>query len=477
MNVLKAYLEATKTTEKEYYHEPLIKLSGNIPAGLNGTLIRNGNGNQVHMGTPYQHVFDGDGMINKFQIDQQEVQYSNAYVKTREFVEETKAGKMLYRSFGTNRPGGWIKNIGRMHFKNAANTNLIWWGGKLLALWEGGTPHEIDPETLITRGRYDYEGVLQNNFSKLEQKIQPEFPFAAHPKLLPDHQILFNFGTAQGRIPRLILYQVDQQGKCSIEQVIKLEKLSFTHDMVITNSQKRIFFMPPVSFSSWKTLLGTLSPVEAMDFQLDQPTRILIVDKGKEIYLETDFCFVFHFLNTFEQADGTIVVDALKMDHFPDAGNNQNVLKGDDQAILQAQPVRYWLNLQTKMVKQVPLADIGMELPAVHGDLRGKDYKYAYGIAATKSKPHKLLQEIVKLNVKTGSFQSIDFPDSITGEPVFVAKPGVKKEDEGWLLFTHYEAKSNTTRLVIAEAENLDILYEGQLPHNIPMGFHGTWVK
>ena len=60
------------------------------------------------------------------------------------------SGRMLYRGFGTNLPGGFFANALRMRFKNAANTSVVWHGGKLLALWEGGLPHRLDPTTLDT---------------------------------------------------------------------------------------------------------------------------------------------------------------------------------------------------------------------------------------------------------------------------------------------------------------------------------------
>lgn len=476
MNILKFYLEDTRTVEEEYRREPLQTLSGKIPAGLQGNLFRNGNGNHQHMGTPYDHVFDGDGMINKFEISSDGILYSNAYVKTREYREEVAAGKMLYRSFGTNLPGGWIKNIGKLHFKNAANTNVIQFGGKMLALWEGGVPHEINPQTLETIGRYYYDGVLKNKFSFLDNKMQPELPFSAHPKLLTAKNTLYNFGTAQGKVPRLILYRVNTDGKAAIEKVIELEKLTFNHDFVVTSEEKKVFFLTPVSFNMWKTITGSKPPVEALDFRQDKNTKILIVDGENQYHMQSDFCFIFHYLNAFEEADGTIVVDALKMSNFPDADSNKEILKGNDQAILHATPTRYRLDIKNNRVEQRPLAEIGMELPAVHPELRGKNYQYAYGIAYTQPKNHTLLQEIVKLDVKNKSFQSIDFPDCIPGEPVFIAKPGAKAEDEGWLLFTRYDAKKRQTILAIAEAEDLKIVYQAQLPHNVPMGFHGTWV-
>ena len=66
MNILKKYLSATPEVKEEFNNVALKTIKGQIPSGLNGYLFHNGNGNHQHLGVRYQHVFDGDGMINKF---------------------------------------------------------------------------------------------------------------------------------------------------------------------------------------------------------------------------------------------------------------------------------------------------------------------------------------------------------------------------------------------------------------------------
>ena len=55
-------------------------------------------------------------------------------------MQEVIAGKMLYPGqFGNPRPV-WA---GGTTPKNVANTNVIYWGGRLLALWEGGQVSQL----------------------------------------------------------------------------------------------------------------------------------------------------------------------------------------------------------------------------------------------------------------------------------------------------------------------------------------------
>ena len=45
-------------------------------------------------------------------------------------------------------------------FKNAANTNIIGYANRLLALFEAASPHELKPMTLETVGLFDFGGKL-----------------------------------------------------------------------------------------------------------------------------------------------------------------------------------------------------------------------------------------------------------------------------------------------------------------------------
>ena len=57
-------------------------------------------------GTYYGHPFDGDGMVSRFAFTQKGIHYRNRFVRTRWYLEEEKAGRILYRNFGTNIPEG-----------------------------------------------------------------------------------------------------------------------------------------------------------------------------------------------------------------------------------------------------------------------------------------------------------------------------------------------------------------------------------
>lgn len=64
-------------------------------------------------------------------------------------------------TFGTNLSGGRGANILDAYPRNAANISVMAVGGRLFALFEGGQPHELDPDTLQTLGITTLNGLLQ----------------------------------------------------------------------------------------------------------------------------------------------------------------------------------------------------------------------------------------------------------------------------------------------------------------------------
>jgi all-trans-8'-apo-beta-carotenal 15,15'-oxygenase len=85
------------------------------------------------------------------------------------FQKERRAGKALYPGqFGNPKPF-WS---GGLKTKNVANTNVVFWAGRLLALWEGGQPYKLDPLSLGTAGATD-----------LSACVPPGKSLAAHPRL------------------------------------------------------------------------------------------------------------------------------------------------------------------------------------------------------------------------------------------------------------------------------------------------------
>ncbi|RWV86312.1 hypothetical protein GW17_00051806 [Ensete ventricosum] len=109
---------------------------------------------------------DGHGYLRAFGFrrsggSSDEVWYSARYVATPAQREERQAATGRWRfthrgPFSVLRGGRRVGNLKVM--KNVANTSVLKWGPRLMCLWEGGDPYEIDPASLDTVGPVDLVG-------------------------------------------------------------------------------------------------------------------------------------------------------------------------------------------------------------------------------------------------------------------------------------------------------------------------------
>lgn len=450
------------------HDDVVMPLRGQIPQGLAGALYRNGPGRLERGGAPYGHLFDGDGMICRYAFDDDGVRFSNRFVRTRWFEREEAAGRILYRGFGTLRPGGLGKNLFRMRFKNAANTHVVAHAGRLLALWEGGLPHRLDPRTLATEGTEDFDGRLDNPFGAVESWLSPALPFAAHPKIDPVTGELFGFGVALGRQPRLLVYRIDASGVMDEPRVIPLPTMAFVHDFALTDNWL-VFLLPEVTFDIGRTLLGLTSPVDSLDLKTDRPMTALLVPRRGGPLRRIEACsgFVFHVAGAQEDALGRIHLDAVRFESFPDLSNFDVYFDRPDPATM-PRPARLSLDPVRRRAELTPLADHAVELPRVAPGTRAHEAFWAIGAPPDRRVP--LLSAVLRVSTN-GSVVMRDLYPDLPSEPV-PADP-----DGRWLLVPVYRSERHVTELLVLDGETLEEIACATAPTHVPTGFHGSFVR
>ena len=77
---------------------PFLKVVGELPRELNGTLYRNGPNPQFE--APGAHWFVGDGMLHAFHLENGRASYRNRWVRTPKWQAEHDAGRALFGGFG-----------------------------------------------------------------------------------------------------------------------------------------------------------------------------------------------------------------------------------------------------------------------------------------------------------------------------------------------------------------------------------------
>ena len=112
---------------------PHLKVTGELPRELNGTLYRNGPNPQFD--APGAHWFVGDGMLHAFHLENGRASYRNRWVRTPKWQAEHDAGRALFGGFGRKLPDA---PASRTDDGGVANTNIIFHGGQ--AAGAGGRP-------------------------------------------------------------------------------------------------------------------------------------------------------------------------------------------------------------------------------------------------------------------------------------------------------------------------------------------------
>ncbi len=463
-------------------------VEGQIPPELDGTLFRNGPGLLDVNGQRIHHPFDGDGMISRITFANGRAHFRNRFIRTTAYMSEQKAGKILYRGvFGTPKPGGLLKNAFDLRLKNIANTNVIYWGGKLLALWEAADPHRLDPHTLETLGKEHFNGVLSEGEA-----------FAAHPRFDPscaqDNGApgLVNFSIKPGLSSTITIFELDLTGKVVRKYSHSIPGFCFIHDFAITPNYC-IFFQNPVAFNPIPFVLGMRGAGECVKFQPNQPTRIVIIPRNPQTppykggmpkaggvqILETKSGFVFHHANAFEVED-EIVIDSICYESFPEVKPESDFREVDFDALKPGHLWRFHLNLKDKAVQQQLIVGHCCEFPTIHPDKVGRPYRYLYMGAAHAETGNAPLQAFVKVDLESGERQIWSAaPRGFVSEPVFVPRPGSEKEDDGWLLALVYDSTHHRSDVVILDASdfNKGAIARLHLKHHVPYGLHGNFTN
>lgn len=476
-------------------------IQGQIPPDLQGTLFRNGPGLLDVNGQTLHHPFDGDGLICQITLSQGRAHFRSRYVKTEGYLAERQADRILYRGvFGTQKPGGWLANCFDTQLKNIANTNVIYWGGKVLALWEAAEPHHLDPHTLDTVG-----------LDRLQGLLKPGGAFSAHPRFDPGSERthgeprLVNFSVKAGLSSSITLYEFNTQGDVVQTQTRSIPGFAFLHDFAITPNYA-IFFQNPVTFNPLPFALGLKSAAQCVGFQPDRPTKALVIPRDPSqslITIDLPSCFVFHHANAFETqapvaqtaqssaataTDGSdrdalgdrgdrIIVDSICYDFFPNVGPDDDFLEVDFDSYPAGKLWRYELDLSTATGTSTLMIDRPCEFPSQNPQLVGQKARYYYIGTAHNPTGNSPLQAVMKVDLDTGREMVHSFaPRGFMGEPLFVPRPGARAEDDGWVLILTYQADRHVSALAILNAQTLQPEAMLYLNEHIPYGLHGTFT-
>ncbi len=439
-----------------------LKITGELPRELNGTLYRNGPNPQFD--APDAHWFVGDGMLHAFHLENGRASYRNRWVRTPKWQAEREAGRALFAGFGrklADTPAEVIDG-------GVANTNIIFHGGKLLALEEAHLPTEIEPGTLATRGYCNFDGAIGG-------------PFTAHPKVDPVTGELFFFGyNASGPLtPTLSFGSIDARGKVQGFDRFEAPYASMVHDFIVTENHL-LFPILPITGSMTRAMRGR--PPYA--WEPDKGAYVGVMTRNgaaKDIvWFRGQSCYVFHVMNAWEEGN-RIIADVMQFEEaplFPHPDGSRT-----DPAKARARLARWTFDLagNTDCFQQTYLDDLTGEFPRIDDRRAGLASHHGWYACANPERPmFEGFSGIAHVNGKGERLARHLLPlgDTIS-EPVFVERTKDASEGDGWLLAAVWRAAENTSDLAVFNATDIESgpVALVQLGHRVPDGFHGNWVN
>ena len=444
-----------------------LRIEGRLPPELRGTLFRNGAGQNEIFGVPLTNWIDGDGMVSAFHLDGNTVSYSNRYVRTPQYVKELAAQRLLYPNFGTLKPGGPLRNAFRQP-KNTANTNVVYWADRLLALWEGGRPFSLDPLTLETRGEESFGGTLPKGSF-----------FSAHPHQHPVNRDLFNIGSIMGKNPGVQPWRVSKDGRATRLPKVSVDKLFVMHDFGLT-ATKLVLMGGPYYIDLakiFKFLLGTGTIFDAITWHPNDPLRVYVVDLAGSAPIrkyELPASQPFHIGNAHDDG-GDVVIDSIiypSGDCFRDIVGFRGLAKAEQFSVYTR--TRLFANGKHSHER---LADGGLEFPRINPRFDGVEHRYSYGIDLKVGAFSG--QHIVKVDSqRQRTWQHAFGEGCYPGEAVFVPRAGATDEDDGWLLSLVYDSRDHHSFLAVINANPFGAEETRvHFPFHVPLGFHGNFVR
>jgi len=425
-----------------------LEVVGTIPPELEGRYIRTGP-NPLAVPSDKYHWFVGDGMVHGVALS-----HGRAHWYRNRWVRSPEASAVFGEPPIPIAQGGLFRGNG--------NTNVLAFGGRILAFEEMSCPYVLDRE-LRTLEQTEFSGSL------------PVGTFA-HPKIDQATGDMHILGYAW--TDSLLRYNViDRLGVIVHQSMIEMGASVMVHDMGMT--ERYILAMDlPVIFD-----IDLVSKGNALPYRWDDSynARVGLIPRADAhdgvrsdvIWIDVDPCYVFHPVNAYDDGD-LVVFDVVRyatmFKHDPDGPN-------DGPSRLE----RWVFNPASRSCVVTVLDDTSQEFPRINERLTAQPYRFAWAPMATidvlgtsdASKSNALFKHDLIAGTRTELALGAG---RVAGEVVFIPAADGASEDAGGRMGYVADLSAGAAELLIVDAQTMAEEARVKIPRRIPAGFHGNWV-
>ncbi len=455
-----------------------LEVKGKIPTWVNGIFLRNGPAKFEVAHQKMKHWFDGYGMLHNFEIKNGEVSYHNKFLKSESYINDNKKGRITKVEWATPiDPCASIFSKFFSIFKtftgDNTNVNVAKINGQFFALSDYSTMVEFDKNSLETKGILNFKdkfGTLFMNSS-------------AHPSFDPYTGEIFNTLIDFSPFSKAYLYAIKPN---SLERTVlaefKIEKPIYFHSVALTKDYFVFIEQPtPINIKGIPfARLKNKSYAEYIDWKPEKGNIYHIYNRKTEkmTTIKGDAFFFFHTANCFQSINGKINIDLCKYDNF-----DVNKMLYLDSLAKDGLPKKYLaklhritLDINNQSVTETKLSDEPIELPQFNKQYTFEAYRYIYGLG-TNDNDQQFLNQIIKTNIETGKSLVWFKEGHIPSEPIFIANPEAKTEDDGVLISMVLNTNEEVTEFLVLDAKTLEEIALAQTTTRIPPGLHGNFYQ
>jgi carotenoid cleavage dioxygenase-like enzyme len=458
-----------------------LSVNGHIPTWLSGTLVRNGPIKVTIDEQSNAHWFDGLAMLHAFSFQEGKVNYSNKFLRTDAYHTVFNEGSLDYVGFAVDPCRSLFKHLLTLFLPTShlalhnANVNVAKMANDYVALTELPLPVKFDIKTLDTLGVFDYEDQLPKGKSWE----------SAHPHHDSKQKETINYLIEFGKASTYTLYRLqDGSAERSIIAQVPVAEPAYMHSFALTKNYV-VLTEYPLVVNPWDLITKGQAFIKNFSWKPERGTKFIVIDRheGNIVgeYITKPF-FSFHHVNAFEEGD-TLRIDSVT---YEDASViTSERLYVDSHAVANnhypSRLERFSLSLKTAEITSEVLLPPSIEFPRINDVFDGDHYTYVYvvGLSDRARDKEELLngKALYKVNTTTKELLTWREEACFPGEPVFIAAPDAKEEDEGVVLSVILDRMHNDSFLLILDGKSFKEIGRARAPHLIPAGFHGQYFQ
>lgn len=428
-----------------------------------------GNGpTRLSLGGRTIHPFDGHGYVRtlRFGMDGQ-VRLRAEPVRTKVWEAESAAGRVVEVGLATRPSDSPLATAFAPWGRNVANTCVLPWAGGLLALWEGGNPHRLDPETLETLGTERFHGA-----------VEPREIVLAHTRVCPRTGHLITLSPRIGG-PRtgFVARAIDASGREVSRSRAEVPGFSVIHDFVIT--ERYVVVLVNSMEASLTRLvasrMGFGSLIEAVRMN-DRPARVVLIPRdgsAPSVHALPRALLSVHHVNAWEEEDRVVLVTCgLEAFTFGAEFGYQGPhrpLEVDEGGAARQRLSRF--DVGPDGVRERVLTSLAVDFPMVRADRVGQRVRTAFFVVARSDDSPLPLAQLARVDLETGEHAVYRPASGMIGEPLLL--PVGDGDADVLVLAMHY--RPGATSLLVLDGRDLGRgpVAEVTMPTALPYGFHG----